>query len=92
MKGKIKLSFFFTLRTSDDKFTRLLVVDRLRPFINDDDDDEDVWERLGLSCCCGAAFSGCFFVIDNSFYQMKQILEFENICESLFYLFLFITT
>ena len=28
----------FTLRTSDDKLTRLPVVDRPRPFINDDDD------------------------------------------------------
>jgi hypothetical protein len=35
------MKFIFTLRTSDDKLTRLLVVDRLRPFINDDDADAD---------------------------------------------------
>jgi hypothetical protein len=38
---RLKMKFIFTLRTSDDKLTRLLVVDRLRPFINDDDADAD---------------------------------------------------
>ena len=31
-----------TLRTSEERFIRLLAVDRLRPFINDDEDDDDV--------------------------------------------------
>ena len=67
-----------TLSISDDRFIRLLVVDRLKPFINDD--DVDVWERLGLSCCCGAAFSGCWLLIeDDSSIKIEKYQLFKLI-------------
>jgi len=78
------MKFIFTLRTSDDKLTRLLVVDRLRPFINADDAD-DVWERLGLSCCWGADFSVCWLFIENNSSSKRTKKIFLKLNWNIFY-------